>query len=118
MIRSMSSIGEVNMTNYANGTRIEYIARNQLIADGYDVMRAAGSKGCVDLIAWSIREIRFIQVKKEGERRRKYTEDYLGLQKLNTPPCKASFEIWVWKKNRGWKEKVVVKESWEILKEA
>ena len=40
------------MTHYDNGRQFEYKVRNALIADGYEVIRAAGSKGKVDLVAF------------------------------------------------------------------
>jgi hypothetical protein len=36
--------------NYRNGRRAEYEARDLLKAEGYSVMRAAGSKGAADLV--------------------------------------------------------------------
>jgi hypothetical protein len=36
--------------NYCNGRRAEYEARDLLISEGFEVVRAAGSKGAADLV--------------------------------------------------------------------
>lgn len=55
--------------HYATGTRFEHKTRDDLIANGYDVMRAAGSKGStkVDLIAVKPGQLLFIQCKSNGK---------------------------------------------------
>lgn len=40
------------MTHYRSGRDFEYKVRDALAADGYEVIRAAGSKGKVDLVAF------------------------------------------------------------------
>ena len=50
------------MTNYTNGRWFEYKVRDALTADGYEVIRSAGSKGKVDLVAfkqWSASDNHF-----------------------------------------------------------
>ena len=54
------------MSNYARGIRLEYKARDDLLARGYAVMRSAGSKGPVDLVATSPKHVLLIQVKSQG----------------------------------------------------
>jgi Holliday junction resolvase len=56
------------VTQYAKGTRFEHKVRDDLIANGYEVMRAAGSKGStkIDLIAMKPGQILFIQCKSNG----------------------------------------------------
>jgi Holliday junction resolvase len=53
---------------YATGTRFEHKTRDDLIANGYEVMRAAGSKGStkVDLVAVKPGQLLFIQAKSNG----------------------------------------------------
>lgn len=54
--------------HYGKGTRFEHKTRDDLTANGYDVMRAAGSKGStkVDLIAVKPGQLLFIQCKATG----------------------------------------------------
>lgn len=40
------------MSHYDNGRQFEYKVRNALASDGYETIRAAGSKGKVDLVAF------------------------------------------------------------------
>jgi hypothetical protein len=53
---------------YATGTRFEHKTRDDLISDGYEVIRAAGSKGAtkVDLVAVKPGSLIFIQCKATG----------------------------------------------------
>jgi hypothetical protein len=57
---------EATMTNYAAGRRLEWAARNDLRKQGYTVIRSAGSKTPIDLIALNDREMIVIQVKKDA----------------------------------------------------
>lgn len=56
------------MTNYATGTRFEHKTRDDLTANGYEVMRAAGSKGGTkaDLVAFKPGQLLLIQCKRTG----------------------------------------------------
>lgn len=55
------------MTNhYAAGAAFERQVRHALEADGYDVIRSAGSKGKVDLVAIKPMFLAFIQCKTNG----------------------------------------------------
>ena len=54
------------MTQYSDGRKLEYAAANDLRANGYEVMRTAGSRGAADLIAIKPREILFVQCKLDG----------------------------------------------------
>lgn len=56
------------MSHYAAGTRFEHKVRDHLIANGYEIMRAAGSKGStkIDLIAIKPGELLLIQCKRTG----------------------------------------------------
>ena len=51
------------MTNYTRGRAVEYKVWADLEADGYQVLRAAGSKGVADLIALKPGEVLLVQVK-------------------------------------------------------
>lgn len=52
------------MSGYGTGRRYEWKVRDALADDGYDVIRAAGSKGKVDLVAMKPGELLFIQCKR------------------------------------------------------
>ncbi|GEM_PF-2844306 len=52
------------VTKYQTGTRLEYIARDKLESAGFIVVRSAGSKGPLDLVAWKGNDLRFIQCKR------------------------------------------------------
>ncbi len=54
--------------HYATGTRFEHKVRDDLIANGYEVVRAAGSKGStkIDLLAVKPGQALFIQCKSSG----------------------------------------------------
>jgi hypothetical protein len=56
------------MSHYAQGTRFEHKVRDDLAANGYEVIRAAGSKGSskVDLIGLKPGQLLFIQCKRTG----------------------------------------------------
>jgi hypothetical protein len=78
------------VTNYTVGRRLEYRARDELIAQGYTVVRSAGSKGPIDLVAIG-RNVRLIQVKARSPRR----SDRLKLAAVPTPRG-VRREIWQW----------------------
>jgi Holliday junction resolvase len=61
------------VSGYRAGRDKEYKVRDHLVDNGYEVIRAAGSKGKVDLVAfklwpdaWTDRHILFVQVKRIG----------------------------------------------------
>lgn len=53
-------------SHYARGTAFERQVRHALEADGYDVIRSAGSKGKIDLVAIKRGQILFVQCKLNG----------------------------------------------------
>lgn len=57
------------MTGYAVGTRFEHKVRDHLHENGYEVVRAAGSKGGTkaDLIAFKPGQLLLIQCKRDGK---------------------------------------------------
>ena len=73
------------------GRRAEHRARALLTAAGFEVLRAAGSKGPADLVAWDTTSIRFISVKSGT----KYASaiEREALQFL-LRPAHASVEVW------------------------
>jgi len=54
------------MTRYSDGYRFECTTRDALKTDGYEVIRSAGSKGKVDLVAFKTGQILFVQNKLNG----------------------------------------------------
>lgn len=55
------------MTHYTDGRRFEYDVRNDLEADGYWVIRAAGSKTKADLVAIKPGQLLIIQCKRNNK---------------------------------------------------
>ena len=93
------------------GRTTEWKARIELRKENYFVVRSAGSKTCVDLIAIDSSSVRLIQVKRETNdvvHWNMYKEDIDKLNKLNSPPCVVK-EIWVWLSRKGWQKKVINK---------
>jgi len=85
------------MAVYAKGHRRELIARKILEAQGYNVIRSAGSHGPWDLVAYKDREIRFIQIKSSRPgpaSREKILQGPSG-------PLDVSREVWVYTKRKG-----------------
>ena len=55
------------MTNYDAGRRFEWAVRDDLRADGYEVIRSAGSKSKVDLFAVKHGQVLLVQCKRDGK---------------------------------------------------
>ncbi len=91
------------MSNYANGRRAEYLARDALVEQGFTVVRAAGSKGAIDLAAFNYTGTRLIQIKKGAGR--VTPAERRALHEFDLPPCST---VEIWQRARGaWKiEKV------------
>jgi hypothetical protein len=53
----------MRMSSYSKGRDAEYEVETILMRQGYDVVRSAGSKGPVDLVALSRTTVKLIQVK-------------------------------------------------------
>jgi Holliday junction resolvase-like predicted endonuclease len=84
------------MSNYRKGRYLEHLARRDLEADGYAVVRSAGSKGAVDLVATCPRHILLIQVKAEGRTRPK------DIEKLRAVPApKRGVYKEIWERHKG-----------------
>jgi len=54
------------VSQYARGAAFERAVRHHLEDDGYDVIRSAGSKGAIDIVAMKPGELLFIQCKISG----------------------------------------------------
>lgn len=52
------------MSGYSDGRRVEYAVIHHLKAEGYEVLRAAGSKGVADLICFKPGEVLIVNVKR------------------------------------------------------
>lgn len=55
------------MSHYSNGRDFEYRARDHFRDEGYDVIRSAGSKTKIDLVAIKPGQLVFVQCKKDGK---------------------------------------------------
>ncbi len=86
------------MSNYSKGRRLEYMARRTLEHHGYLVVRSAGSKGPVDLVATGPKHVLLIQVKADGQVRR---ADVEKLRAVPAPSRGVHKEIWEWR-NGAW----------------
>ncbi|KUF18419.1 restriction endonuclease [Streptomyces silvensis] len=53
-------------SNYARGRDLEHRVRNHLREQGYEVLRTAGSKSKVDLVALKSGQMLFVQCKRSG----------------------------------------------------
>lgn len=54
------------MSAYTDGRRLEYAAQSALEAEGYITVRAAGSKGAVDVLGFKQGQILMVQCKLDG----------------------------------------------------
>jgi len=90
-------------SNYRRGRRLEYLARTALVAEGYTVVRAAGSKGPADLVAMNANQVRLIQIKSPG-----HVQDS-DREKLRAVKCpRARREIWV-RYPKEWRIEIVAR---------
>lgn len=80
------------MSNYAAGRRREYRAQRILEAAGYQTIRAASSKGVVDVVAMRQGSVRLISIKSGGAYASGIERDQLLAL---TPACDGvTVEIW------------------------
>lgn len=85
--------------NYRNGRAREYKAMNLLREAGYECIRAAGSKGHWDIVAWKhtdFEPIRFIQVKSNCL---PSAAEVRSMQLALVPPV-ATKEVWLFRSNK------------------
>jgi Holliday junction resolvase len=91
--------------NYHRGARLERLARKTLEQNGYAVIRSAGSKGAVDLAAFSAKRVLLVQVKAG----RVTPADVRKLKAFPAPPG-AVKQFWQ-RDGKGWKVSEV-EEGW------
>lgn len=99
--------------NYKRGTAIEYRIKTMLELKGWFVVRSAGSKGVLDLIAVNKKgEIFALQAKRTKAKTipwSSYKEEILVLEEFarefGSPKMKVEF--WVWKDRQGWTTHVI-----------
>ncbi len=84
------------MKRYAKGAGLERLAKRELEEDGFAVIRSAGSKGPVDLIAVNYHAVRAIQIKA----RRFNENDLKKLADFPAPP-RVQRELWT-RRGRQW----------------
>ena len=89
------------MANYASGANFERDVRKYYEAKDYYVIRSAGSKGAVDLIAFNEYGTILVQCKKQN-RKKSYKED---LEKLDEVPCQRHWEkqLWIKRARKGYR---------------
>lgn len=98
-------------TNYEQGRETEYKAMRDLTAQGYEVVRMAGSHSALDVIAWREDGSKFVQCKSYTKRPMSYAEDIAKLEAIQLPP-NSTAELWVRQKGkRGWVLQQVVKST-------
>jgi Holliday junction resolvase-like predicted endonuclease len=97
-------------TTYTKGREVEYLARDLLVAGGYQVVRNAGSLSPIDLVAWkeSGHPV-FVQVKRNKTHidgtaliAQAYRRDIEALRRM-ARPVGSDVELWVWTLNKGWR---------------
>lgn len=96
------------MTNYRRGYEAERRAARELAAQGYTVLRMAGSRGPCDLVAVGP-DVRFIQVKRVRHGSGRVAKAQQELVALPCPPGTRK-EIWVWVDRQGWRIQEVTQE--------
>ena len=97
-------------TTYTKGREVEYLARDLLVAEGYQVVRNAGSLSPIDLVAWqdSGHPV-LIQVKRNKTHldgtvliAQAYRRDIEALRRM-ARPIGSNVELWVWTPHKGWR---------------
>lgn len=95
-------------TRYQQGRQAEYAVQRELAAEGYTTIRAAGSKGKTDILAWNGNHYRHIQVKTFAKRPGDYSDDLAALSSFPAP-YNATRELWIKQRGqRGWFQKLVL----------
>ncbi len=97
-------------SNYNRSREVEYMARDLLRSNGYNVIRSAESRSPVDLIAWREHDYPiFLQIKRArirvrdpGKVAQTYRDDLDAFRKI-TCPHKASRHLWIWEDRHGWR---------------
>lgn len=68
--------------SYAKGRRFEYAVRDALVEDGYEILRSAGSKTKIDLVAIKQGELLFVQCKEDGRCGPEERSKLIGLSRM------------------------------------
>lgn len=88
------------MTNYTRGRVAEWEMRRILENSGWRCVRAAGSKGPIDLVAFNKRGlVRMIQCKRFKENK-SFLKDLKEMEEMSVLYPQFSWELWV-KKDHG-----------------
>jgi Holliday junction resolvase len=80
------------MNTARKGRRVEHKVRAVLQDEGFAVVRAAASKGVVDLVAWNSERVRLIQVKSNARPSPAERETLRAIAR----PANATVECWRW----------------------
>lgn len=93
--------------NARRGVRIERKAKGELEENGYFVIRSAGSKGALDLIAINQTEILLIQLKTQKKMGRfgpkSLKKEMNILKRIPAPHWPiAKKQLWIWTDRKGW----------------
>ena len=95
--------------NYTRGRRVEYLARDRLRQKGYCVIRSAGSRTPVDLVAGKHRQVLFVQTKRA---RRPLTDARSVLSRFQPEIIRLQdvyrkvelpVELWIYTDREGWR---------------
>ncbi len=95
---------------YNKGRSFEYLARQELEADGFFVIRSAGSKGPIDLVAIDVNQTKLIQIKSTTK---KFSNEYFkgDIQKLEDLKRGINYscriEFWI-RRNKKWNKTIVM----------
>jgi Holliday junction resolvase-like predicted endonuclease len=79
------------MNAAAKGRRAEHKARMILVAEGFEVVRAAASKGPADLVAWNATELVLVSVKSGT---RYASADERAALRAVPRPANSRIEVW------------------------
>ncbi|MCX6700970.1 MAG: restriction endonuclease [Methanomicrobiales archaeon] len=110
-------------TNYTKGREVEYLARDLLVAKGYQVLRSTGPHSPVDLVAWLDHgHTLFVQVRRnkihlDGTEHvaQTYQNDIRALRTV-ARPTGSTAELWVWSSKTGWHFYSVLPGGiWEVI---
>lgn len=94
--------------NYVKGRAFEHRVRKIKESNGYTVVRSAGSKGAIDLIAWDQFSFELIQCKIYNANTKKPLRTDIELLKtVPTPGYGRRVLAWKCNGQSGWKEEIV-----------
>lgn len=95
--------------NYTRGRRVEYLARDRLRDRGFCVIRSAGSRTPVDLVAGKHREVVFVQTKRLRRPvsdvhavAARFRNDIIQLQGVYRR-VELPVQLWIYTDREGWR---------------